>query len=82
MKKSKNVLKKSLFSTHFHEKTKLRVRKKQSSFFPLIFFARAKNARFLTRAPTPPPTLLRKRPFLVTRKNMREKKLVCFLTNK
>jgi hypothetical protein len=45
------------FFTHFREKAKLHVRKKTNRFFPLIFFARAKNGCFLTRAPTPPPAL-------------------------
>jgi hypothetical protein len=71
-------VKKRFFFTHFtffhsREKTKLHVRKNKT-----IFVARAKVARFLTRAPTPSPALLRKRPFLVTRKKMREKKLLCF----
>jgi hypothetical protein len=59
-----------LFFTHFCEKS--------NHFFPLIFFACVKNGRFPTRAPTPPPALLRKRPFLVTGKKMLEKKLLCF----
>jgi hypothetical protein len=37
---------------------------KNKTLFSTYFFARAKNGRFLTRAPTP----LEKRPFLVTRK--------------
>jgi hypothetical protein len=51
-RKKVKCVKKSLFFTHFffthfREKTKLLVRKKQNTFFPLIFFARAKNGRFL-----------------------------------
>jgi hypothetical protein len=40
---------------------------KKQTTFSTFFFARAKNGRFLSRAP-----------FLVTRKKMREKKLLCF----
>jgi hypothetical protein len=54
---------------------------KNKPLFSTYFFARAKNGRFLTRAPTPPPALLRKWQFLVNRKKMREN-VTLFLTNK
>jgi hypothetical protein len=46
---------------------------------PLNFFAFAKNGRFLTCAPTPAPTLLRKLPFLDTKKKCVKEKFFVFI---
>jgi hypothetical protein len=52
--------------------------KKRNTFFHLIFCSRAKNNRFITRAPTPPPALVIKRLFLALEKKLVKKKLLFF----
>jgi hypothetical protein len=52
--------------------------KKRNTFFLLIFCSRAKNIRFITRAPTPPPALVIKRLFLALEKNTVKKSFFCF----
>jgi hypothetical protein len=56
--------------------------KKRNTFFHLIFCSRAKNIRFITRAPTPPPAHVIKRLFLELEKKPVKKSFTFFLSNK
>jgi hypothetical protein len=47
--------------------------KKRNTVFHLIFCSRAKNSRFITCAPTPPPVFLIKRLFLALEKTGEKK---------
>jgi hypothetical protein len=53
--------------------------KKIITFFHLIFYFRAKNIRFIIRAPTPLPALVIKRLFLALEKTTVKKSFTFFI---